>query len=424
MTLPEPDAIGRAHGARLAALIEARIAEGPLPFVDYMALALYAPGLGYYMAGAPKFGAEGDFVTAPELSPLFGRALAAQCRDVLDALEAVGGGQGSGQGSGQCSGQDDGESGGERGGPGGGGVARDGGPGGEPGAGERGPSSGVLELGAGSGRLAASLVAAFGERPLDYTILEPSAELRRRQRALLGQALAPAAFARVRWIETLPPRFDGVILANEVMDALPVERFVRWRERTLQVCVERGEGARFVDATRPAPAALAEAVAAIEADTGRVLPHGYTSELCPTLGPWVASLADTLGRGIVLLADYGYPRGELYLPERASGTLACYYLPPPHPRRSLLLARTAGHHRARRLHRRGRGGHARLDGAARLRDAVGVPARLRARRARRARARAARRRARAHRSGTRGAHADPAGRDGGAVPVRRLRQGL
>jgi len=279
--LPEPDSAAREHSAHLVALIRARLAASPLPFVDYMALALYAPGLGYYVAGAPKFGAEGDFVTAPELSPLFGRCLAAQCREVLDTF---------------------GES-----------------------------EAGILELGAGSGRLAASLVAAFGERPVTYAILEPSAELRERQRAHLADALSAEAFARVRWVEALPPRHDGVILANEVMDALPVERFVRRGNRTLQVCVEAiaATGAELAsplaDATRPAPPALASAVTAIEDDLARALPEGYAAELCPSLGPWITSLADTLGRGVLLLADYGYPRRELYLAERAGGTLACHY---------------------------------------------------------------------------------------------------
>ena len=289
--LPEPDEVGREHAERVAALVAARIDAGPLPFVDYMALALYAPGLGYYMAGAPKFGADGDFVTAPELSPLFGQCIAAQCRDVLDAL-----------------------------------------------AGDA-PEPGILELGAGSGRLAASVVEAFdAASPPRYTILEPSAELRQRQRALLEERLPATAFARVAWIETLPERFDGVIVANEVMDALPVERFVRRDGRTLQVCVDHADPdaassveetgtpiARFVDTTRPAPAPLADALAAIEADLGRTLPDGYASELCPALGAWIGSLADALGRGVVLLADYGYPRRELYLAERVTGTLACHY---------------------------------------------------------------------------------------------------
>jgi len=312
--LPEPDRVGREHSERLAALIDERVARGPLPFLDYMALALYTPGLGYYMAGAPKFGAEGDFVTAPELSPVFGQCLAAQCREVLAALVAP------------VAGATD-EGGTHEAGTRGASAPGAGAPGGD-------VEPGVLELGAGSGRLAASVIAAFGERPPRYTILEPSAELRARQRTLLSTELPDAAFARVEWIDTLPARVDGVILANEVMDALPVERFVRWRGRTLQVCVERSDGggavggadrARFNDATRPAPDALADAVATIETDLGHALPDGYTSELCPSLGPWVASLGDALGRGVVLLADYGYPRRELYLPERASGTLACYY---------------------------------------------------------------------------------------------------
>ena len=271
--LPEPDAVGRAHSERLAALVRERLSDAPLPFVDYMTLALHEPGLGYYMAGAPKFGAEGDFVTAPELSPLFGRCLAQSCAQVLETLA-------------------------------------------EP---------GILELGAGSGRLAASLLGALPE-PVPYTILEPSAELRERQRSLLAASLAPETFANVRWIETLPERVGGVVLANEVMDALPVERFVRLDGRTWQVCVgvdEAGEG--FVDVLRDAPDELASAVVDIETDLGRALPDDYAAELCPSLGPWVASLAERLEAGVLLLADYGYPRRELYHEERRGGTLACYY---------------------------------------------------------------------------------------------------
>ena len=271
--LPEPDAVAREHSERLVALVRERIAAGPLTFADYMSLALYAPGLGYYMAGAPKFGPEGDFVTAPELSPLFGQCLARICADVLATL----------------------------------------------------PAPEILELGAGSGRLAASVLEALPE-PVPYTILEPSAELRERQRSHLEATLSPEAFATVRWREGLPARFTGVVLANEVMDALPVERFVQRGGRTWQVCVETdGEGGALVETTRPAPDALAAAVAGIEADLGHVLPDGYASELCPSLGPWVASLAERLEAGVLLLADYGYPRRELYLPERRTGTLACHY---------------------------------------------------------------------------------------------------
>ena len=359
--LPAPDAPARAHSARLAKLIEGRLRERPLPFAEYMDLALYAPGLGYYAAGAAKFGAAGDFVTAPELTPLFGRCVAAQCAEVLAGLgaETASGGEG----------------GSERGVEGG--AAADGGraatgaaesgerarAGDTDGAAAAGPRTGsrtdpttdpgtdartdprgapgtrsvaasadetpfdgpgILELGAGSGRLAASVLGAL-ETPVPYTILEPSADLRERQRAYLAETLAPPQFARLRWVERLPARFVGVVLANEVMDALPVERFVRRGGRTLQVLTESDGAGGFVDANRPAPEPLAAAVEAIETDLGRRLPEGYASELCPSLGAWIATLADGLERGVVLLADYGYPRRERYLAERTGGTLSCHY---------------------------------------------------------------------------------------------------
>jgi len=272
--LPPPDAVGRAHSERLTALILSRMAEGALSFADYMTQALYEPGLGYYMAGAPKFGARGDFITAPELSPLFGQCVAAQCLEVLSSLAET---------------------------------------------------AGILELGAGNGLLAASILSALEpSRALPYLILEPSAELRERQQALLSGALSGDVLSRVRWIDSLPVGFSGVVLANEVMDALPVERFARQEGRLWQVGVEHGE-AGFRDVLRSAPTAIETAVHAIERDLGQALPDDYASEFCPELGPWVAALADSLSAGVILLADYGYPRREYFLAERNRGTLTCHY---------------------------------------------------------------------------------------------------
>ncbi len=271
--LPKPDAIAAAHSDRLRQLLEERIrTQGPLSFAQYMEQVLYEPGLGYYMAGAAKFGAEGDFVTAPEVSPLFGAALANEVRGVL---------------------------------------AQQGGD--------------VLELGAGSGKLALSILNALADNgEFSYTILEPSAELVHRQQLLLRDQLDDVTFSRVSWISTLPTTFIGVIIANEVMDALPVERFVKSTGTAGgvdQVCVN----ADLELLNRPAPRALQLAVNAIEDDLGEPLPESYCSELCLFLKPWLATIAQTLQKGVLLLVDYGYPRREYYLPERLQGTLTCYY---------------------------------------------------------------------------------------------------
>ena len=283
--LPAPDAVALEHSRRVEAAVRARLAEGPLGFADFMRVALYEPGLGYYMAGASKFGPSGDFVTAPELGPLFGRALAVQCREALDALAA------------------DGE------------------------------APAILELGAGTGALAESVLGALGRvAGLRYLILEPSAELAHRQRARLAAALDPEAFARVTWLDGLPEGFAGVILANEVADALPVERFVKTGDGIGEcVHVETVEAdppdaaSPFEDAFGTAPPALVDALSRVEADLEAPLPAGYASELCLDAAPWMRALAATLRRGVALVIDYGYPRREYYLAERTRGTLACHY---------------------------------------------------------------------------------------------------
>lgn len=267
--LPEPDAVARAHSERLCELLSQRIAEngGPVSFAEYMTQALYEPGLGYYMAGSAKFGAQGDFITAPELTPLFGATLGREAKQVLDNI-----------------------------------------------------GGGILELGAGSGRLATGLLKSFDQQLIDYTILEPSAELCQRQRQLLESELNEDQFARVSWIDSLPSEFTGVIIANEVMDALPVERF-QIEQAVNQLCVS----SEFQSVLSAAPENLALAVSTIEADLGRQFEPGYQSEICLLLEPWIASLADALSEGVILLVDYGYPRQEYYSQERRQGTLSCYY---------------------------------------------------------------------------------------------------
>lgn len=264
---PPPEALALSN--QLAEQIGARIdaAGGWLDFAAYMDLALYAPGLGYYSAGARKFGADGDFVTAPELTPAFGACIARCIEPLLQAGDSI------------------------------------------------------LEVGAGTGALAAAVLDALaqsGAPVIDYQVLEVSAELRRRQQQRLS------AYP-VRWLDALPPAgFRGVILANEVADALPVRRF-RWQAPGAQALgvVRAGQG--FQWAARDADAALAAEVSARFATAGGAWPAGYTSEFCPGLEPWIAALAACLTRGLLLISDYGLPAREYYHPQRLDGTLLCHY---------------------------------------------------------------------------------------------------
>jgi SAM-dependent MidA family methyltransferase len=263
------------HSAAVAALIRAEIAAagGWLSFERFMELALYAPGLGYYSAGSFKLGAGGDFVTAPESSALFGRCLARQCAEVLA------------------------HTGGE-----------------------------ILELGAGTGRLAETLLTALAAQhslPERYAILEVSADLAARQRAHLAH-LPAALRERVVWLERLPARaFDGVILANEVLDALPCRRFTCGAGggvRELGVAAGAG-GAPF----REQHAAPDQALAAAFRQLSVALSEGYTSEICLRVAPWIAALGESLARGAMILCDYGLPRAHYYHPQRTGGTLRCHF---------------------------------------------------------------------------------------------------
>ena len=239
-----------------------------------MQMALYAPGLGYYSAGATKLGAAGDFVTAPELSPLFSRCLASQCVEVLESMT----------------------------------------------------DASVLELGAGSGVMAADLLVeldAQGRAPTNYSILEVSADLRERQRATIAQR-APALAERVMWLDAWPTAFRGVVLANEVLDALPVHRFrIRGSQvNTLGVTWQLG---RLDWSETRADPALEAAVREIESSLGEALPDGYVSEINMQLAPWIRGLADALQEGVALFVDYGLPRRQYYRSDRSEGTLLCHF---------------------------------------------------------------------------------------------------
>jgi len=276
--LPAPGPDARAHAARVAGFLAGRVraAGGWLGFDSFMELALYAPGLGYYSAGAAKLGPEGDFVTAPEVSPLFARCIARAIAPVLAAA----------------------------------------------------PDATVLEPGGGTGALAAELLPALarlGVAPR-YLMLEVSADLRERQRALLA-ARAPEHLGRVGWLEALPERpFHGIVLANEVLDALPVSRFrVAPGGTPVEELGVALDGDAFTWAPRPARPALAAAVARIGADLGSALPAGFVSEASLRLPGWIAALAATLESGALLFLDYGGARREVYHAERGAGTLLCHY---------------------------------------------------------------------------------------------------
>jgi SAM-dependent MidA family methyltransferase len=270
--LPAPTPEAREHSARVVAYIAQTIAAagGWISFADYMGAALYTPALGYYAAGARKFGADGDFVTAPELTPLFGRALARQLADVLGKL----------------------------------------------------PDAEVIEIGPGTGRLAADVLvtlAARGALPSRYLLLEVSPELRERQRTHL-EAQVPELLPRVEWIDVLPRRWRGVLVANEVLDAVPPHLVARkngaWFERGVT-----HDAGQLCFADRPlAKGALRDAAVA------RFPPEDdYTSEINPAAQALVRSLAQRCEAGALLLIDYGFPTAEYYHAQRSSGTLMAHY---------------------------------------------------------------------------------------------------
>lgn len=271
--LPEPDSTARAVSSELSARIDEELKRsgGWLSFERYMERVLYEPGLGYYSGGSEKLGPSGDFVTAPEISPLFGRAVA---RQLLPLMEQLG-------------------------------------------------APAILELGAGSGSLAASILtelATDGALEPDYLILDVSADLRERQRSKLF------AFGdQVKWLDELPEGgFEGIILANEVIDAFPVSRFAKRDDGTRPLGV-RSVDEKFVWADGPADAELSAAVAALESRLGSDLRAGYCSELSPQISPWFASLGECLSRGALLVIDYGLVEREYYHRSRTDGTLICHY---------------------------------------------------------------------------------------------------
>lgn len=252
---------------KLTRLIQQEIAEhGPITFAKFMQLALYAPGLGYYSAGSRKFGKEGDFVTAPEISSLFSVCIAKQCQQVLTYLN----------------------------------------------------QADILELGAGSGVMAADILLELNKQhclPEHYFILEISADLKERQQVLLKERL-PDFFDRIIWLDKLPETFSGIMLANEVMDAMPVHRF---KGSSQEYYVDSQSERFYWKLAKPSSSELANAIKRLD------LPENYSSEINLQLPAWLQSLSDCLEKGVLLALDYGFPRHEYYHPERSMGTLMCHH---------------------------------------------------------------------------------------------------
>lgn len=281
-TLPEPSTDEQERSRLLCAAIEQACEQsgGAISFSQYMQMALYQPGLGYYAHGSRKFGPQGDFITAPEVSPLFAQCLA---RQIVEISQLLG-------------------------------------------------DFSILEFGAGSGVMAADILLELERQsvlPTQYQILELSAELRQRQRDTIANK-APDLLARVVWLDALPENFIGVVLANEVLDAMPVECFRRHGDAIEQMWV-KFEAGHLVGDYRPANKAVADAVAEIEQRREQRLPDNYCSELNLYHRPWIEALFNGMERGVVLLVDYGYGVKEYYHPERSQGTLMCHYQHRTHP---------------------------------------------------------------------------------------------
>jgi SAM-dependent MidA family methyltransferase len=293
LPLPPPDAI--AHSQQLINKIRQAMNGEAIPFVKFMEQALYAPGLGYYSAGIHKLGAKGDFITAPEISPLFSHCVAKQCQPILASFEN--------------------------------GV--------------------ILEFGAGSGKMAAEILKAL-ERldclPIQYLILEVSADLQNYQQETL-QTQVPHLFHRIQWLERLPSQpISGVILANEVLDAMPVRRFrlddneiseffVGIKKSPLTPLFQSEELSEDAKINFELQSPFGWQILPCRDESLRVaveklrptLPIGYISEINLALPAFLQSVSDILAAGMVLLIDYGFPRREYYHPQRAQGTLMCHY---------------------------------------------------------------------------------------------------
>ena len=272
--LPTPSAESHYYSQQLCELVQKKIiaSDGWINFADFMQMALYTPELGYYSGELPKFGnasnGGGDFVTAPQLTPLFAQSSAKQVAQVLSLTQGD-----------------------------------------------------VLELGAGTGELAADLLLALAhleQLPNQYAILEVSSHLRSIQQENLKQKLPIALFEKVIWLDTLPTNFVGMILGNEVLDAIPVHLLVKKEGKLF----ERGVGFDHDFKWQDYPLqnnALSKQLEAVQ------LPDDYVTEVCPAASGLIRSLASALKTGVILMIDYGFSASEYYHPQRNEGTLMCHY---------------------------------------------------------------------------------------------------
>ncbi|MEE9352538.1 MAG: SAM-dependent methyltransferase, partial [Thiotrichaceae bacterium] len=285
-SLPEPSAFALEHSQKLQQCIYSEIEsqQGSISFRRYMEMALYEPGLGYYVAGKRKLGEGGDFITAPEVSPLFSQCIANQCIQILESLD----------------------------------------------------NRNILEFGAGSGTMAADILLHLEVKnclPDQYYILDLSPELKALQRTTL-EARCPHLLPLVKWLSTLPNNpFSGVILANEVLDAMPVEMFQVSANTVYQKRVAINDDNIFslIDKEPQSEGAFESDFnqvthgTTISADYGSGSSSEYSSEFNPNINTWVKQLESTLEQGLILLIDYGYTRSEYYHPDRDAGTLICHY---------------------------------------------------------------------------------------------------
>ncbi len=267
------------HSQQLVSVItDVLLASGRMPFQQFMQMALYQPGLGYYTAGAVKFGAAGDFITAPEATPLFARCLAEQCQQLFAVL----------------------------------------------------PEQNILEFGAGTGKLAVGLLQALAKRGSGvaiYYIIEPSPMLRQVQLETISQA-CPEQLAQVRWLQSLAEvELTGVMIANEVLDAFPVQRLALTADGASEQYIDLADGAFVTEWSTPS---LTHPLLA-SLENWRELALPYITEYSPLLPPWLATVADHLSRGALLLVDYGFPRRSYYHPDRSMGTLMCHHRHRAHP---------------------------------------------------------------------------------------------
>lgn len=279
--LPLPNEIAQAHSERLITLIKNELDKnaGAISFQRYMELALYAPGLGYYAAGSLKFGEEGDFTTAPEISPLFSRSLANAILPALNDDEII------------------------------------------------------LEVGAGRGCMAADILLYLKQQdklPKEYWILELSADLRERQQETIAKKI-PEFLHKVKWLDELPDTFSGVVVANELLDAMPVQLFQKKENDINEINVVWQNDHFAFQFNSSFDQRLLQRVKNIEAELATEFDSGYLSEINFSAEDWIKSIAERLQSGVIILIDYGFPQHEYYHSQRNQGTLMCHYRHRTHP---------------------------------------------------------------------------------------------